>query len=96
MWLSRKYCNLFDAITRSITLHATQVKDTGRYFSTWEDKPLLYTGKTVAFFQSSGNLPNDIKLENNIERGPASTLESFIKKTGRRLSGPLDSLGLIF
>ena len=30
MSLSRKYSSMLDAITRSITLHATEVKDMGR------------------------------------------------------------------
>ena len=55
----------------------------------------MYTGKTVALFQPSVNLPIDIKLENSIERGPEYTLESVLKKDRGRLSGPLNQLGLI-
>ena len=83
MWLSRKYCNILDAITRSITLHATQII---RYRVI-----IPYLGRQTTFvhrqdcciFQSSGNLPIDIKLENSIERVPASTLVSFLKKDGK-------------
>ena len=73
-------------ITRSITLHATQVKDMARYFSTLEDKPFLYAGNTCI-------LPIDIKLENSIENGPASTFESFLKRQGE-ITGTARFVGL--
>ena len=42
----------------------------------------MYTGKSE-FVQSTGNLPIDVKLENSIERGPASTLEFSKKDRGK-------------